>query len=556
MLSPTQDTVRRTRAKLPDGELDVAIVGAGPGGLMAGAHLARAGLRVALFDGHYVAGGCMTMFERGRSDARYCFDVGLHYVGDCAEEGQVPQLLAGVGAGVDWAPLDPDGFDTLVFPELEFRIPVGHEAFRARLLEHFPEEKRGIDRYVRLLLEVDAMQRRLHRGGAFGMLKAVLLHGRLVALYRDATIGEFLDSVTRNPLLRGVMLGQSGDYGLPPSKVSAMLHCGLVNHYLRGAYYPVGGGQAPADRLAEVIEAAGGSIHLRRPVEQILVRDGRAVGIRLEAAGKEPAREIMAQAVLSNADLKRTLLELLPREELPEPWRQRAESFEMAGAIFMTFLGIEGDLADLGMRNANYWCFDSADMEAFYREAMVDGRVAPRGCYITSASMKDRGTPGHAPAGHMGLEIMALVPGKAEAWYSTDRAAVDGTYRKDGPYLELKQRVEADLIDRAEALLPGVKERIRFCESATPLSQTRYTRASEGTGYGLAATPEQFLGRRPGYRGPLPGLFFCGANTRAGHGILGALESGAQAAKRVAAELGAELSSASPPKQRASAPAA
>ena len=80
---PTAQTGRRTTAPLPDAELDVAIVGAGTGGLCAGAYLARAGLKVALFDFHYVAGGSATRFARGSSGERYPFDIGLHYVGDC-----------------------------------------------------------------------------------------------------------------------------------------------------------------------------------------------------------------------------------------------------------------------------------------------------------------------------------------------------------------------------------------------------------------------------------------------------------------------------------------
>jgi phytoene dehydrogenase-like protein len=46
---------------------------------------------------------------------------------------------------------------------------------------------------------------------------------------------------------------------------------------------------------------------------------------------------------------------------------------------------------------------------------------------------------------------------------------------------------------------------------------------------------------RPGYRSPLGGLYFCGASTRAGHGIVGALMSGRQAAQRIAADLGRPL---------------
>lgn len=92
------------------------------------------------------------------------------------------------------------------------------------------------------------------------------------------------------------------------------------------------------------------------------------------------------------------------------------------------------------------------------------------------------------------------------------------------------------MISRVDALFPGSRENVVFCESASPMSHIRYTRASDGTGYGIAATPEQFFEHRPGYQGPIDGLFLAGANTRAGHGVLGSMLSGHRAAKRIARE--------------------
>jgi phytoene dehydrogenase-like protein len=109
-----------------------------------------------MFDSHYVAGGCATQFSR---KGKYRFDVGLHYLGDCHPGGTFDRLLRSVGIDdQEFVPMDADGYDTLRYPGLEFRIPVGLDAYRARLLEYFPSEKAGIDRYVRLLSEVGTMQ--------------------------------------------------------------------------------------------------------------------------------------------------------------------------------------------------------------------------------------------------------------------------------------------------------------------------------------------------------------------------------------------------------------
>jgi phytoene dehydrogenase-like protein len=537
---------RRAHAAVPEA-VDVAIVGSGLGGLVAGAQLARRGVRVAVFEQHNVAGGCATQFSRGPRSARYHFDVGIHYIGDCGQGGVIPRLLRDVGVELEYQPMDPDGFDTLVFPGLRFAIPSDVERYRDRLREAFPKEARAIDRYVRVLKATMKATRILDaRDGrmSLGAVAAMALDGLRVARIQGRTIGEVLDSCgARDPALRAVLLGQSGDYGLPPSQVSAVLHLGLAGHYFRGAYYPRGGGQVIADRLAEVIEQNGGSVHLRRGVERILVGPGgAATGVCLEARAGEPAREVRAKAVLSNADLKMTLERLVGAEHLPASWVSRARDFKMGGAIFLTFLGLKTDMRALGMRGVNYWQFDDFDVEGHYRDAASSSAIRPRAAYITSSSLKDpTNAAHHAPAGVTNVEVMTLVPGSTSLWGVEPNDAEAWRYRETQVYRERKAELESQMVARLDALFPGAARAVVFRESATPVTHVRFTRATGGTGYGLAATPDQFLRGRPGYRGPLPGLYLCGASTRAGHGVVGAMSSGRQAAARIAADLGMPL---------------
>ena len=530
--SPTAHSARRARAPLPE-RVDVAIIGAGMGGLTAGATLAKHGYRVAVFDAHYVAGGCCTQFARGKGDKAFRFDIGLHYIGDCGPEGMIPSMLRPLGIELDYIPMDPEGFDTLVFPDFTFKIPANVETYRQRLKQYFPKETKGIDRYVRFLLEIEHMAQQVARSRGKVTLRSglsALLRARLAVRYQQSTMDPLLDSITRDPKLRAVILGQHGDYGLPPSEVSALLHAGLAMHYFKGAYYPKGGGQIIADRLAECIEAHGGTVHLRRPIERILIENNRAVGIVTEAKRNEEAKTIHADLVISNADLKQTLDRLIGPSHLPSSWQRRSAGFKWGGAIFMTCLGVKADMAAKGMRATNYWQFDGYDMNAMYREARQATEPLINGCYITSATLKDPNTPGHAPEGVNNIEVMSLVPGKAAYWNVDPHEVHSWRYKKQERYQELKARVEDNMIARLEALFPGTSEHIIFRESATPVTHSRYTRATDGTGYGLAATPDQFLQKRPGYRTPIKNLYLCGASTRAGHGVVGSMSSGQHAA--------------------------
>lgn len=536
----TSEQQQRLRGPVPE-SVDVAIIGSGLGALEAGALLARSGLRVACFEAHYTAGGCATQFSRGSKASRYHFDVGLHYIGDCGPDGGIPTMLREAGVELTYEPMEQDGFDTLIFPGLRFRIPAGIELYRQRLVELFPAERRGIDRYCRIveallyLMRLDGGRREVP---PLLRLPALARGSVELARLKNATIGQVLDAHFRDERIKGVLLGQSGDYGVPPSRASALLHMGLLAHYLRGAFYPRGGGQVIADELARVIERNGGTIHLRRPVERVLIEDGQARGVRLEAKAGEPPVDVRARCVLSNADLRLTLERLVGLEHLPASWVERSRRFEMAAALFITFLGVKDDLKRLGMRATNYWQFDSFNMDDFYRTGAPGESITPRACYITSASLKDpTHALHHAPEGVGNVEVMTVVPGSAAHWGVPPEDIVAFRYKENARYRELKQAVEENMIDRLEALFPGSKRAIVFRESASPLSHTRFTRAHDGTGYGLAATPEQFLKGRPGYRGPLPHLYLCGASTRAGHGVAGALAGGRRAARTILKDL-------------------
>lgn len=546
--SPDKPERRRVRAPVPE-QVDVAIIGSGIGGLMAGAGLAKQGLRVAIFEAHYVSGGCATQFRRRGADGVYHFDVGLHYIGDCQPGGRLPSLLAEVGVsgvhGIDFVAMDQDGFDTLVFPDLRFRIPANLELYRDRLLALFPRERRGIDRYMSLLRAVMYVSNK--SGGGTPGLRTLLGLGTdafVLAQNREATIGRFLDTCTRDPWLRAIFLGQNGDYGVPPSEASAFLHMGLCAHYFNGAFYPRGGGQVIADQLTSAIERFGGSVHLRHPVERVLIENGRAVGLRLEPkTPDEPGQTVRARVVLSNADLLLTLNRLVGREHLPGDWQSRMDSYHMADAIFITFLGVRGDMARRGMRATNYWQFDDYDFDAFYRAGRqpdADGLMQARGCYITSATLKDpESALHHAPSGISNVEVMTVVPGSPSLWGATSGDAETWRYRHNERYQHIKHSLEEQMIARLEHLFPGSAKDVVYRESATPLSHSRFTRATDGTGYGLAATPEQFLAGRPGTRGPVPGLYLTGASTRSGHGIMGAMLGGKQACRRILRDLSA-----------------
>jgi phytoene desaturase len=512
-----------------DRSYDVVVVGAGPGGLVTSALLSRAGKRVLLLDGHYVAGGNATLFRR----KDYEFDIGIHYLGDCGPGGLIPTILHACGVdGIRFRPMDPD-FEQVTFPDLEFSIPRDKAEFEKRLVALFPEERRGIRRYIKLLDQTDLVQRAGLSGSKFKAL-AALLRCPLVLRYANKTFGEFLDSCIDNVKLKAVLSSQHGTYTVAPGRVSAMLHAGVQNHYfVNGGWFPEGGGQRISDCLAESIETNGGRILLTSRVGRIRVVDGRVEGVTFDNKHLGTV-DVNAPVVVSNADLKRTVRDLVGTEHFPEGYAGRVERFEMALPLFVVYLGLDIPASELPYGNVNRWVYDGYDFDADY-EMMRNSRMPDKPfVYIATTSKKDPNNDSLAPPNHTNLQVMSACPSTAEFWGITDESQIfDGSYEASEQYGYMKEKIAARMLEQAEKAIPGLSEHIVFKEAATPLTHTRYTRSSEGTSYGIAATPGQFLNNRPSSSTPIEGLFLAGASMRNGHGIAGSMLSGVFAADAV-----------------------
>jgi phytoene dehydrogenase-like protein len=508
---------------------DAVVIGSGLGGLACAAYLCAAGRRTLVLERHYVAGGNSQVFRRQVHGRDYEFDVGLHYIGECGPEGLITTILHGAGLAerVVFRPLDPDGFSTLVFPGLRFRVPTRWERYRARLLETFPDEAEPLGRVVDVLRQVAEEGRRFRDGEI--ALDDLAQQAPTFAEWGLRPVTELFQSHGLSERPAAVLLGEQGDYAVRPSKTPVVMQAGLTDHYMRGAFYPEGGGQVLAARLIEAIRAYGGEVRTRAPVARVRIEHGRVVGVTLAKTGAE----IDSETVVSNADLKRTLFGLVGEEHLAPETVERVRSYRMALPLFAVYLGLDVDLASLGVPNTNYWIWGTFDIEGVYAQ-LEAGRIPEETlAYVTTATLKDPTSRHLAPEGHTNLQIMTLVPSDYEVWNVSKGPAEGGRYHRDAEYRRRKQRLAERLIDGAEDVLPGIREHIDWKETATPLTQERFTHSTGGTSYGIEPACDQIGPFRMGARTDVSGLFLCGASTASGHGIANVLRSGVLAAGAV-----------------------
>jgi phytoene dehydrogenase-like protein len=504
-------------------EYDVIVIGSGMGGLTSAALMSRAGLRTLVLEHHFLAGGNTQCFRRKKM---FDFDVGLHYIGDCEPGGlyQVVMGQLGLAGKVEFLPMDRDGFDTLIYPDLRFRVPAGWENYESRLKETFPEEARAIERFVASMKAL--------AGRTFGRPSPELeaLERRLNKSWDACTLGEVFDSLECSLRLRSVLSAESGTYGAPPSRATAAMHASILAHYMGGAYYVRGGSRALVDALVGAIEESGGQIRLRSRVSRILVEGDRAAGVEL-AKGEV----FRARHVVSNADAKRTFLEMVGEERVSAALRERLHAYRMSLPLFIVYLALQVDPRDLGLRNSNYSLFPTYDPEEQYATCYA-GEIPERpAAFITLASLKDPESRNIAPEGYTNLQIMGIAPAQLSSWGVDKGPASGGRYRHTMPYTVAKRALEERLLEVTEEMMPGLLRNIVWRESATPLTQERFTLSTGGTSYGFEHAPDQFGERRLATQTEIPGLYLAGANTLFGHGIGGAMVSGVAAGNAVIA---------------------
>lgn len=255
-----------------------------------------------------------------------------------------------------------------------------------------------------------------------------------------------------------------------------------------------------ADALVAALKARGGQVRMSASVQKVLTDDERVRGVRLESG-----EEISAPIVISGADPRHTLLDLVGAPDLPPEFVWATQSIKMRGSVAKVHLLTDG------------------------AHALPSGTlaVAPSVRYVERAYDS-------AKYGQTSLEpyLEITANGKVVSIHFQFAPYV----LRGGEWSQERAVLERVAIDTAAIVLPQLKSSIREIKSLTPLDlETTYGLTEGDLNHGQLILDQMlFMRPMPGWsthKTPVDSLYLCGAGVHGGGGISGA--AGRNAARAV-----------------------
>ncbi|MDP1585413.1 MAG: FAD-dependent oxidoreductase [Bradyrhizobium sp.] len=498
---------------------DVVVIGAGLGGLMAGAMLARAGRKVLVIERSNSVGGAASSYKSGD----LFIEGSLQETSDPNHPGDPKHdalTRAGVLDAVRWIPAG-SLYEARGGPlEAPFVMPDRFDAARQALSERFPRARAGIHQLLDEMAHIASAAGSLAQDG---QENSILMHSPDWPL----SLSQKLDAVFGDDEAVKCALAANLSYFHDDPATLWWMHFAMAQgSYLQsGGRFVQGGSQRLSSALARAIRAAGGEVLLRRVATGIaLDADGRAGAVTHAAKDGSDSRTVECARVIGNA-APGALAALMPQaaaDRLQASYASRAPSI----SLFAMTLGLSRPPREFGVSAYSTQLLPRQlrRLSDFPQGArlMADepGERMPPMSLVDFAAI-DSGIP--SPP----YVLSVYGPDLLSNWNSSDMDA----------YREKRGRWQDAIVRHLDSLYPGLGQAVVASSFNTALSVRQYLNAPDGAVYGFAPTPPRSIGqavdRSP--RTAVPGLYLASAYAGFG-GYSGVVQAGGACADMILSE--------------------
>ena len=299
--------------------------------------------------------------------------------------------------------------------------------------------------------------------------------------YSDRTTYDVISEFTSNQKLITLLCTQCGNYGLPPKKSSFPIHAMIVDHFLEGGNYPVGGASSIHRTFTDVLEAHNGTLAIKAAVKNIIIENNKAIGVEMENGDK-----IFAKKIISNAGVHNTFNKLIADATSTSELTASVNAIAPSMSHVCLYIGLNATDTTLNLPRHNIWRYENYDIDNNFDKHQHDSHSRSPVVYISFPSAKDPAWEKNHP-GTAAIQVVGSFPfAGMKEWENTH-------WQKRGEdYNALKKEITGFLMEKLLEVVPQVKDKIVWAELSTPLSTQHFSGYQSGEIYGLEHSPKRF----------------------------------------------------------------
>ncbi len=465
---------------------DIIIIGAGMGGIVAGAILAKHGKDVLIIEKNSFCGGYASSFH---ADG-FTFDRGIIHLSGVMKNGVLHNVFRELGIENDVKLCRLNPFAKVLSRNYEIEISADREYVQQQLIDIFPDERKNIicffDDCASLLEEMRQV---------FNINRIQMDKFPTIAKYRFQTITQIIQSLFQNYDLQQFFLAQSFFLSGPDEAI--MLAGLLTGSALIGdVYYPEGGMQTLSDAIIKVFKNAGGDLLLKHKVDKILMDGNQVEGVIV--AGER----IRSKFIVADTDAFQLYTQMIEETAATKKHIAMMKKNVIGRSSYIVYLGVDMPLDDYhhymsflpDYEPAGQFDSKKRGINIFI-PSLLNSLLAPSGMHTVIAGMQ-------TPYGY---------------WINDDHEE------------DTKKRIKQDIIASVEKVIPGISEHIVYESCNSPKDWQQLTLNCLGSNIGWANTPVNII-RRWSNKTPIEGLYHVGHWSGPWSGVIGTSKYGMEVA--------------------------